>query len=835
MVDEATGDAVREVLGDLRDELAARLRANRLTGTLDHSYTLQMRFVGQAFEVDVPLSDAEVASLTPTMLADRFDEANRRMYLHSAGAGLAGKKVEIVGFRAGVTAAEQVVLRCRRAPRPARMQPVTVREVRVHEDRGDAKLHRDDPGRDPRARQRPRAAAGRRRDVHPLRPAGLACGGRCRRQPGPANGHRHWTTSMTLDPVDYAVISQALLAAAREMGTKLVRSAYSNIVREARDASCAILDPRGHIVAQSEMVPMQLGSMNTTLRACLGFYPAESLTEDDFLVNNHPFHGGQHLQDVFIFRPVFVDGELIAFAGSTAHHLDLGGGSAGLNAMASDVYQEGLLLPPLKFSLSRDWNGGNFERLLAANIRVPDLTLGDFNAQFAAKAIGIERIRQLCAQVRRRHGEGDHDRADRLRGTPVARGDPRRCPTASIRRGRRRRHRRHSGSAALGARQSVTVAGDEMEIDFAGTCDQVGRNINSPIASTQSAVMSCIKGVLLGGDVPFNEGSFRPVSIAVPYGSILNPRPPAPVRARMLPCYRAYDAVMKALAQVVPEQAIASGFDNALITCLARLAGGRYRVCLETSGGGFGASAHRDGADGIAAPLSNTTNSPVEAIDMEFDYFRIVGYELNPDSFGHGLHRGGLGMRRTYEMLEDDVDFSLYGDRFEIAPEGLAGGTAGALSTAELIRDGRRLDIDLKRGARLRKGDRVVISTSGGAGYGSPGSRDRDAVARDVTQRVISAATAATVYGLAVNPGPASPAPRAATGPCARRTRSRMIPSRCAAARERGRSVARMNRSRFRNVGRNGMPTSDGRFVATSRNGSSTARPAPASTSSSAC
>ncbi|MBP8296145.1 MAG: hydantoinase B/oxoprolinase family protein [Burkholderiales bacterium] len=551
---------------------------------------------------------------------------------------------------------------------------------------------------------------------------------------------------MALDPVDYAVISQALLAAAREMGTKLVRSAYSNIVREARDASAAILDPDGNIVAQSEMVPMQLGSMNTTLRACLGFYPADTLTEDDFLVNNHPYHGGQHLQDVFIFRPVFVDGELIAFAGSTAHHLDLGGGSAGLNAMASDVYQEGLLLPPLKFSLSRDWNGGMFERLLAANIRVPDLTLGDFNAQFAAKAIGIERIRQLCAK----YGTGTVkatmtgliDYAERqLRAAIRALPD-------GVYTGEDAGDDLEGKGTPLWVRARVTVKGDEMEIDFAGTCDQVGRNINSPIASTESAVMSCIKGVLIGGDFPFNEGSFRPIRINVPYGSILNPRPPAPVRARMLPCYRAYDAVMKALAQVVPEQAIASGFDNALITCLARLAGGRYRVCLETSGGGFGASAHRDGADGIAAPLSNTTNSPVEAIDMEFDYFRIVGYALNQDSFGHGAQRGGLGTCRTYEMLKDDVDFSLYGDRFEIVPEGLLGGTAGVLSTAELFRDGKRVDIDLKRGTRLKKGDRVVISTSGGAGYGDPKLRSRESVREDIAQGVISAETAGRVYGL---------------------------------------------------------------------------------------
>jgi N-methylhydantoinase B len=550
-----------------------------------------------------------------------------------------------------------------------------------------------------------------------------------------------------LDPVDYAVISQALLAAAREMGTKLVRSAYSNIVREARDASCAILDAQGNIVAQSEMVPMQLGSMNTTLRACLAVYPAATLTADDFLVNNHPFHGGQHLQDVFIFRPVFIGGELIAFAGSTAHHLDLGGGSAGLNAMATDVYQEGLLLPPLKFSLSRDWNGGTFERLLAANIRVPDQTLGDFNAQFAAKAIGIERVRQLCAKYgvasfKATMAELISYSERQLRAAIRAVPD-------GVYTGEDAGDDIEGSGSPLWVRAKVTVTGDEMEIDFEGTCGQVGRNINSPIASTESAVMSCIKGVLVGGDVPINEGSFRPVKIKVPYGSILNPRPPAPVRARMLPCYRAYDSVMKALAKAVPDRVIASGFDNALICCLARFAEGRYRVCLETYGGGFGASTRGDGADGIAAPLSNTTNSPIESLDMNFDYFRIAGYTLNPDSFGHGRHRGGLGMRRTYEILKDGVDFSLYGDRFEIAPQGLAGGTAGVLSRAEVYRGGQRLDIDLKRGTRLQKGDIVIVSTSGGAGYGEPKARAPEAVRRDLEQGVIDAGEAAGIYGLA--------------------------------------------------------------------------------------
>src|SRR5689334_4424670 len=162
---------------------------------------------------------------------------------------------------------------------------------------------------------------------------------------------------MPLDPIDYAVISQALIAAAREMGAKLIRSAYSTIVREARDCSAALLDRRGNVVAQAELIPMQLGPIGATFAPCIERYPVETLQEGDFFVNNDPYHGGQHLQDVFIFHPIFHGGAVVGFSATVAHHLDLGGGSPGLNTSASDVYQEGLLIPPTKFNMERDWNG----------------------------------------------------------------------------------------------------------------------------------------------------------------------------------------------------------------------------------------------------------------------------------------------------------------------------------------------------------------------------------------------------------------------------------------------------------------------------------------------
>src|SRR5689334_988217 len=203
---------------------------------------------------------------------------------------------------------------------------------------------------------------------------------------------------MALDPIDYAVISQALIAAAREMGAKLIRSAYSTIVREARDCSAALLDRHGNVIAQAELIPMQLGPIGATFAPCAKLYPVETLVEGDFFVNNDPFNGGQHLQDVFIFHPIFYEGAVVGFRATVAHHLDLGGGSPGLNPRPSDAYQAALLSPPTKSNMARDWNGGILERIVTANVRVPSQTIGDFNAQIAANAIGAARIQQLCAK-----------------------------------------------------------------------------------------------------------------------------------------------------------------------------------------------------------------------------------------------------------------------------------------------------------------------------------------------------------------------------------------------------------------------------------------------------
>ncbi len=549
---------------------------------------------------------------------------------------------------------------------------------------------------------------------------------------------------VSLDPVDYAVISQGIIAAAREMGAKLIRSAYSTIVREAQDASAALLDRDGNVIAQAELIPMQLGPMKMTFGPCAATHPVDSLEPGDFYITNDPFNGGQHLPDVFIFSPVFFDGRIIGFGASVAHHLDLGGGAPGLNADASDIYQEGLQIPPSCYNMERDWNGGRFERLVAANIRVPQLTIGDFNAQFAANAIGGLRLRELATKF-------GPETVIEIMAELLDYSERRvRASIATIPDGT------YEGEDAvdddgiddrpLPVKAQVTVEGDHLDISFEGTSPQVARNLNCPFSSTVSAALACVKSVLTSADVPFNEGVKRPFNITAPYGSLLNPKPPAPVRARMEPAYRVFNAVMKALAAAAPERVIACGFDTTVVFALSHLSNSGYRVYVEIFGGGYGASSEADGCDAIDSPLSNCSNTPVEALDMEYDYFRVIDYTLLSDSAGAGRCRGGLGFTRAYEITRDDVIFAIYADRFRIAPAGLFGGGDGVPGSCHVLREGEVIPVNSKAGMTLQKGDVLAVHTGGGGGYGTPGDRPLEAIRHDLAEGLATPGRVAVDY-----------------------------------------------------------------------------------------
>jgi N-methylhydantoinase B len=553
------------------------------------------------------------------------------------------------------------------------------------------------------------------------------------------------TARITLDPVDYAVISQGLAAAAREMGTKLVRSSYSNVVREAQDASAALFDRDGNVIAQAELIPMQLGPMSEIFRACAALFPVETLKPGDFYINNDPYGGGQHLQDVFIYAPVFYEGEIVAFAGTTAHHLDLGGGNPGLTPDAADVHAEGIIFPPSVYNTERDWNGGNLERLIAANVRVPSQTIGDFYAQFAANAVGDARVRQLCDK----YGVTTVKQAmhDLLGYTERRfRAALKNIPDG-VYHGQDAVDDDGLSDEPLVVKAKVTIKGDTIAVDFAGTCGQVRRNLNCPWASTISATLSAIKAALTSPDIPFNEGFKRPISVTAPKGCLVNPNYPAPVRARMLPAYRCFNAVLKALAQVVPDRVIAGGNDSTDVTAISHLTDNKYRVYLEIYGGGYGASPRVDGCDAVDSALSNCTNTPVEATDMDFDHFRIIAYELLPDSGGAGRRRGGLGFKRSFEVLKDDVNFACYSDRMRLAPYGLFGGADGERCRIELMRDGRLIKLKSKDRMEMKKGDILSLYTAGGGGYGPVTERDAGMVDRDVRNGVVSREAARREYG----------------------------------------------------------------------------------------
>jgi N-methylhydantoinase B len=540
---------------------------------------------------------------------------------------------------------------------------------------------------------------------------------------------------MPVNPFDNAIISQSILAAAREMGVKLIRSAYSTILREASDGSAAVANVHGDIVAQAELIPIQLGPIGITLKCCLERYPAETIGPDDFMITNDPYSGGQHLPDVYIFCPIFYQQRLVGFSASVAHQIDFGGGAPGLDPGATDIYQEGLRLPPTRWSISRDWSGGPLEQLIRANIRVPDLTIGDMNAMFAANAIAAARMVQLCEKY-------GLDTVSEVMAEMVDYSERRfRAAIAQVPDGV------YFGedvidddgvtSEPLLIKVQVTVAGDGIDIDFAGSSPQVRRNLNSPFSCTVSAAVTCVKSVLTSPDIPFNDGILRAVRVSAPYGSILNPAPPSPVRARLEANYRIFNAIMRALAPVVPDKIIATGFDTLTAACFSLQRNEGYSVYLEIFGGGYGASGRGDGCDAVDSPLSNCANTPVEALDMEYDFFRVDRYALEADSFGDGVYRGGAGFSREYSVLRDGVVFAIYADRHRNAPRGIFGGKDGKPGHCEVTRNGVTERLPSKSMVTLNRGDRVKVYMGGGGGYGDPREREPSLIEADICNGLV--------------------------------------------------------------------------------------------------
>ncbi|MBO9394760.1 hydantoinase B/oxoprolinase family protein [Caldilinea sp.] len=523
-----------------------------------------------------------------------------------------------------------------------------------------------------------------------------------------------------MDPITLQLYHHRFAGVAEEMGVTLRRTAYSPNIKERLDFSCALFDGQGNLVAQAAHIPAHLGAMPASVRTILHRFP--NWEDGDVVIVNDPFEGGNHLPDITMIAPVFVDGQRqpqgpAFFVASRAHHADVGGMTPGSLPLSTEIFQEGLIIPPLKL-----YRGGVLNedvlRLILRNVRTPDERRGDLAAQRAAAAVGIRRLRELAAQ----HGleevlayAGHLQRySERITRAAIAQWSDGVYPFEDV-----IELIEDDRLALTPIRVTATIAGDEIVFDFTGTASVVHGSLNAVIAITQSACYYAIR-CLLDEELPMNAGCFAPVHVRAPDNTLVNAGPPAAVAAgNVETSQRITDVVLGALAQALPDRipAASQGTMNNLTIGGLREDGTPFTY-YETIGGGMGGGPSGDGLSGVQVHMTNTLNTPVEALEIAYP-FRVRRYSLRTGSGGDGLHRGGDGIVREYEFLAP-VTVTLISERRAVAPWGLAGGRPGAPGRNLLIsRNGEEAELPSKFTRRFQPGERLRIETPGGGGWGS--------------------------------------------------------------------------------------------------------------------
>lgn len=515
------------------------------------------------------------------------------------------------------------------------------------------------------------------------------------------------------DHTQLEVLRHQLAAVADEMGATLQRAAYSTNIKERLDFSCAVFDGRGNLVAQAAHIPVHLGAMPASVTAARKRCP--DLGPGDVVVLNDPFAGGSHLPDITTVSPVFAGGQqLIGYVATRAHHADVGGAAPGSMPLVRELYAEGLVIPPLRLVKGGSLNVPLFE-LIAANSRTPEERRGDLEAQLAAHRRGAQQLQrladrpqELAADCQRLLDYSEHLTRQRL---------------AQLRPGSYRFEDVMDGDgfqeAPVPIRVAVTIgASGDFHADFTGTAGQTQGGINAPLAVTHSAVYYVLACLL--GDVPVNAGLFAPVTVTAPLGSLLNPRPPAAVAAgNVETSQRIVDVLLGALQPAAADRipAASAGTMNNLALGTTAPGSATPFTYYETLGGGAGAGPHGPGASGLQVHMTNTRNTPVEALEIAYP-LRVCRYGLRRDSGGAGLHGGGAGVVRHLQFLAD-AQLTLVTDRRTHPPWGLAGGAAGAPGECWLIRDGRRQRLPAKVSLAVGTGDEVIVASPGGGGWGA--------------------------------------------------------------------------------------------------------------------
>ena len=564
---------------------------------------------------------------------------------------------------------------------------------------------------------------------------------------------------MQIDPIQFEVIRNALLEATEEMAIALRRSAYSTNIKTRADFSCAFFDRDLRPVAQAFTQPVHLGSLTILTPRAVREYGPENLREGDAILVNDPYRGGVHLNDITLIAPVYCGGELFGYVANLAHHVDVGGGAPASIGAFQQVYQEGIIIPPVKLVEEGEIAADVFE-LVIAQIRSKRETRGDFRAQVAANHSGIRRLQGLVAQVGFETVAFYMDRlVEYTRERTVA-------ELASLPRGE---------FAAAGVIDNdgftdepvklavrVVIDDDGVLFDLTGCDPQRRAPVNSTYSQTFAACAYVLK-CLIDRDVPVNAGFYEQVRLQAPEATVVNCIAPSPVVGGWETQVRLTDIIFQALHPAMPERVPAATKGT---MCQVGFGGtdprsGQLYAYYETMAGGYGGRSSKDGPDAVQCHGQNTENAPIEEIEINYP-LRIDRYELIENSEGAGAYRGGLGLRRDYRFPNHEVSFTVLSDRDRWGPPGLAGGQAGQV--AEYILD--------PEGASEKLGSKVTIAleadtvfsyrTCGGGGYGSPLQRDPAAVAADVREGKVSAERAREIYGVVIEDGMVNAAATAA-------------------------------------------------------------------------
>jgi len=529
---------------------------------------------------------------------------------------------------------------------------------------------------------------------------------------------------MEKDPVTFEVVRGGLYAICEEMKSVMMRASFSPLLSLSADLSCAILDHNGDVVAQGNDIPVHLGAMPFSAKGIIEAFPLETWRPGDAVLNNDPYSGGSHLPDMTLLTPVFDDDGVVGFTASRVHWPDVGGSAAGSSSVTDEIVKEGIRVPPVKIIREGVPDEGVWT-LLFANVRIPEDRIGDFRAQVACNARGVQRIEQQIARyggpaVRQIFAE-TQDYSQRMIETVLAE-----IPDGTYRATHHLDgdgYSEDSGNGDFGISVTIEKRGSQLHFDFTGTNAQARGPVNAPFAVTASVCYYTILA-LAGGAVPPNSGAYRVVDITAPEGTLVNPVYPAPVvAANTETSNRIVDVLLDALAPAMPERAVAGSYGCAGVFALGGVdpANGRRFVHMETIGGGMGASAQGPGIDGHRVHMGNTMNLPCESAEAALP-LRIEAYAFVDGSGGAGIHAGGMGTRKVIRSLVDDVEFSLLYERALNPAQGAADGAPGQVAAFAIEHaDGSRTPLSSKTPAgKLMKNEALWIETAGGGGWGRP-------------------------------------------------------------------------------------------------------------------